>query len=78
MAIKVRRPPKRLKNPKPDDKAFRLFWRIVDGAVRDAFNMHPEYLARTASEAVVRRSVNKRVVGALMGFAVDAAKGRSE
>ena len=49
-----------------DSPAYRELWRVVDGAVADAFNMHPEYLSAQASPRVVRRSINKRVVGALL------------
>lgn len=39
-------------------------WRLVNGAVADAFKMHPEYLA--PGKAInARESICKRVVGAL-------------
>lgn len=53
---------------------YKRLWRIVDGAVMDAFKMHPEYLAGR-TERVARTSVVKRVVGALMGSA--KAEGRA-
>ncbi len=54
---------------------YRQLWRIVDGAVADAFRMHPDYLNPARLEKVTRASVNKRVVGAILGFA-EQARGR--
>lgn len=71
----VPRQRRRLRCPKPDRSYSRL-WRIVDGAVADAFNQHPEYL-KGARRSVVRNSITKRVTGAVMGFASEQAKGRS-
>lgn len=67
--------PRRLPPPDDADPRFRQLWRIVDGAVRDCFGVHPDYLAK--SERVVRRSLLKRVVGALDGYAEQSAKGGS-
>ena len=69
--------PIRTKPPKALD-AYQKLWRIVDGCVADAFDMHPDYLApnrrRTAQMSVV-----KRVVGGVLGFALqEVAKGRSQ
>ena len=69
--------PKRRRPPKMPHKVYGKLWRIVDGAVRDTFAMHPEYLGER-SEAVVRYSVNKRVVGTLWGFVSQETKGRSD
>lgn len=56
--------------------AYRQLWRVVEGAVADALEHHPDYLtARGARHA--RRSVTKRVVGAVMGYAEQSAQGRS-
>lgn len=55
--------------PLRPDPVYRQFWRLVDGAVRDALAMHPEYVGPGQSERTVRRSIVKRVVGALIGFA---------
>ena len=41
-------------------------WRIVDGAVRDAFEKHPEYLTDKGRRDA-RRSIVKRATGALLG-----------
>lgn len=57
-------------------RAYAKMWRVVDGAVRDAFASHPDYLAKLERERTVRNSINKRVVGALWGFASEA-RGRA-
>lgn len=76
----MRRPvppkPKKVVPQKMPDKAYAKVWRLVDGAVRDAFANHPDYLARPERERVVRNSINKRVVGALWSFAKEA-RGRA-
>lgn len=59
--------PRRPALPPKSDTAYRRLWRIVDGAVADAFAMHPEYLKSTRSERFARMSINKRVVGAILG-----------
>lgn len=60
----------RIKPTKRPSKDYVNYWRVVDGAVRDAFNQHPEYLTyEGAMFASARRSVVKRVTGALMSFA---------
>ena len=63
---------KRLRAPK-GDRAYRQLWRVVDGAVRDAFAMHPDYLNR-ANERAARESICKRVTGAVLGYAQGALK----
>jgi len=65
---------KRTKAPKTSQYYAQL-WRVVDGAVADAFNNHPDYLAKR--EKIVRASVNKRVVGAILGFVEQSTRGRS-
>lgn len=61
---------------KPADPFKRQMWRLVDGAVRDAFHAHPEYLA--VPEMKVRQAIVKRVTGAITGYAgATRAKGRS-
>jgi len=67
---------KRLAPEKIDSQAYRQLWRIVDGAVRDAFAHHPEYLG-TVRERTVRNSIVKRVTGAVLGYAEQTAEGRS-
>lgn len=49
----------------------------MDGAVADALKNHPDYLAEGARLSSVRNSITKRVTGAVLGYAVEAAKGRS-
>lgn len=67
---------RRLK-PQKSDPAYRQLWRVVDGAVADAFAMHPEYLT-TPGFKYARNSVVKRVVGNIMGYAGQvSAQGRS-
>jgi len=62
------------KPAKADDR-YRRLWRIVDGAVVDAFVHHPEYLTERGRNAA-RLSIVKRVTGAIMGFAEQSARGR--
>jgi hypothetical protein len=57
---------------------YRQIWRIVDGAVAQAFNDHPEYLAPGARVRTVRNSIVKRVAGAVTGHAAQSARVRSE
>jgi hypothetical protein len=60
--------------PNQQDDAYRRLWRVVDGAVADAFFNHPDYLApRRRREAQL--SIVKRVVGAVLGCAEKSAKG---
>lgn len=58
------------------DAVRRQLWRLVDGAVRDAFACHPEYLTPLGQIKAVQ-AINKRVTGALHGYAAQAAQGRS-
>ncbi len=59
---------------------YRRLWRIVDGAVADALYHHPEYLrpvkrgARPV-ERTARRSITKRVVGAVLADLAGTARG---
>ena len=72
--------------PELRDDVYRQLVRLVDGAVRDAFANHPEYLTKIGQRNV-RASVVKRVAGTLWGygkevtvnvsFAAQAARGRS-
>lgn len=61
--------------PQKGNPNFKRLWRVVDGAVADAFKMHPEYINPERAEWRVRSSINKRVVGAILGFAAQAAEG---
>jgi hypothetical protein len=67
---------KRSRVPKggPD---YHQLWRIVDGAVADAFAMHPDYLTQHG-HARARQSIVKRVVGNVLSYADQvSAQGRS-
>lgn len=46
---------------------------MVEGAVVDAFNCHPDYLSDKGMKSAVP-SITKRVVGALVGHAKEAQK----
>jgi hypothetical protein len=61
--------------PKPG-RHYRQLWRIVDGAVRDTLLQHPDYVTPKGRRAL-RLSVNKRVTGAVLGYAEQSARGRS-
>ena len=56
-------------------RAYRQLWRIVDGAVFDALYTHQDYLTDKGRRNA-RESINKRVVGAVLGYALEA-QGRS-
>lgn len=56
--------------------AYAELWGVVDGAVADAFNNHPDYLTPKGQQSA-RTSVVKRVTGTVLSFAVQAAKGRA-
>ena len=59
-------PSKRVKPPpQKTNSEYRKLWKIVDGAVADAFLQHKGYLNSKVSHKVVRNSINKRVVGAI-------------
>lgn len=76
--MKKRRFIKRLK-PAKSGPAYRQLWRLVDGAVLDCFTNHPDYLTeRGKNYDTARRSLTKRVVGAVLGYASQKAQGRSE
>ena len=57
-------------------RAYRQLWRVVDGAVRDALESHPDYLTKKG-RASARVSVTKRVTGAIMGYVEQSTQGRS-
>jgi len=60
---------RRLKPPKMPSKEYRAYWRVIDGAVRNALDMHPDYLTnKGSSRSCARMSIVKRVVGAVIGF----------
>lgn len=55
--------------------AYRQLWRVVDGAVTDAFAQHPDYLTDKGEQSA-RMSVVKRVTGAVHGYAKLSFAGR--
>lgn len=70
----------RLKSEKPNQQyGFnRQIWRVVDGAIRDAFIHHPDYLTERGSRYnTARRSIAKRVTGTLLSYLEQSKKGRS-
>lgn len=54
---------------------YHKIWRIVDGAVRDCFKHHPDYLTGKG-HVDARTSIVKRVTGAIHG--VQFPKGKVE
>ena len=62
--------------PQNPGRQYRQLWRIVDGAVRDTLLQHPGYLTQKGKRSL-RMSLNKRVTGAVLGYAAQAARGRS-
>lgn len=52
----------------------RRLWMMVEGAVTDAFNCHPDYLTDRGRRSAVE-SVTKRVVGTLVARANQTLKG---
>lgn len=74
----VRMPRKRLRPPgNKGDQSSRQLWRLIDGALIDAMNFHPEYFTATGSTKTARASLVKRVAGTLKGYASKGAWGRS-
>ncbi len=65
-------------NPNQQSGFNRQIWRVVDGATRDAFINHPDYLTKKGSRGLcARRSVAKRVTGALLSYLEQSKRGRS-
>lgn len=52
---------------------YAQLWRVVDGAVLDAFNRHPDYLTPKGRRSA-KTSIVKRVTGTVLSFAVQAAQ----
>lgn len=72
---------KKMRRTKPPreratETAYCRLWRLVDGAIVDTIANHPEYF-RKDRLPVVRTSIAKRVVGAILGHAEQSARGRS-
>lgn len=71
------RPPKHLwrrNKPQKPGGAYAALWRVVDGAVADAFLQHPEYLS-PAGQRMARQSITKRVVGSILGLVRETGRG---
>lgn len=68
----------RLRRHRPQNtgRHYRQLWRIVDGAVRDTLLQHPDYVT-PKGQRCLRMSVNKRITGAVLGYAEQSARGRS-
>lgn len=58
---------------------YRQLRRVVDGAIESTFNDHPDYFRHRTKrrQATIRQSLVKRVVGGIMGYAEQSARGRS-
>ena len=71
--------PRRARIPKhkTSSPAYRQLWRLVDGAVRQCFLEHPDYLSDSYREITVRTSIVKRVAGLILGYAGETAEARS-
>lgn len=59
------------------DRAYQQLWHVVDGAVRDAFRKHGDYLTPKGRHSA-KRSIVKRVTGTVLGFALQEAKRQRE
>lgn len=67
---------KKTKPPK-SDTVYRRIWRVVDGALADAFTRHPDYLTPKGRHGnAARISIAKRVTGAVKSFAEKSAQSR--
>jgi hypothetical protein len=60
---------------KRESALYRGIWRVVMGAVTDAFKSHPEYLTPAGSRSA-HFSVAKRVTGSVVSF-LDEREGRA-
>lgn len=74
-----KKPAKAKRARKPSGKVgplYRVVWRLIDGAIRDALHHHPEYLSpKGARGGVARVSINKRVAGVVTSFIEQSMKG---
>jgi len=57
----------RIPKDKKGDKDYRQIWRIVDGAILDCLNCHPNYVVRNR-RGDLRNSLAKRVTGSIKGY----------
>lgn len=67
---------RRYRAEKMPDATYRQLLRLVDGAVRDCFANHPEYLTKIGRRSA-QGSIVKRVAGSLWGYAKDITKEKS-
>jgi hypothetical protein len=59
----------RLKIPKRPSQEYQDVWRIVDGAIKKAFDAHPNYLTLAGARyKTARMSIAKRVVGDVVSY----------
>jgi hypothetical protein len=72
-ASQMKRPHRRHTKCPKGFLAYRQLWRIVDGAVADALSAHPDYLTPKGQRSA-QLSITKRVTGAVLGFAAEAAR----
>lgn len=70
------RPARPVRSQKAPSPEYVQLWKIIDGAVRDTFANHPEYLSGRVPEYIVLQSVVKRATGQVWGFAGKPARGR--
>lgn len=63
----------RYRPPAMNKRDHARLWRLVEGAVIDAFRAHPDYLTETGQRAAVK-SITKRVTGQIAGHAQEARK----
>ena len=69
---------RRLAFPRGKDcPQYRKVWKLVDGAVAEAFRAHPDYLSDAVAAKTVRTSIVKRVTGAITGWATEVEQARS-
>jgi hypothetical protein len=66
---------RRLKPPKEPSKEYRAVWRVVDGAIKKALDVHPNYLTSIGARyRTARMSIAKRVVGDIVSYLDRKAK----
>lgn len=64
--------------PPKIDTLYKRVWRIVDGAVANCFDEHPDYLTPKGSKGkTARLSLNKRLVGAVTSFVSKETRDRT-
>lgn len=68
--VKRHKPP-----PEKIDPEYTRLWKVVQGAVIDTFNAHPEYLTDKGKKRIAA-SLSKRAVGAVLSF-VRETRGRA-